>query len=221
MEYLIWKAENLKDKYSKIFFNLNKYYDFDDTLDKNKTKIMNSIIEERIINQQNYKIQWVECFLDKLSKLVNYEVVGATYGIGPSLGGKIIINKEKKKELTFFVSLLSNYYSIQIVEIDKYYITNEYFTNKESLGVKKIIVSPVETEFGELFNTVDKFIRNEIKDSKFLPFKFDMIKIIDFKVNYKFINDYSTVSDGFFNKGLALLKNTQIIGDINYLINEI
>lgn len=225
MKYFIYDSENLKNEYPNVFLKLNKFYNFNNSNIKVKLNLLNSIIEEKILNKENYKSSWEMSFLDKLSKTINYDVIGATYGLGPSLGGKIIINKDKdsKKtiELIFFISLLTNYYSIQIVNIDKYFLKNEYFIKKEAWGVNKIIVSPLEDDLGKLFISVENFILSEIKDAKFLPFKFDMIKIKDFQVNYKFVKDYSSVSDGFFSKGIVLHDNTEIIGYINYKFHNL
>lgn len=229
MKEIIWNHKNLKDKYPSIFYQLSRFYEIDDIVNENKLEqkniLLNNIIENKIVNSKNYKLYWETNFLDKLSKVINHKVVGATYGIGPSLGGKIIlmtdINTKKSKELVFFISLITNYYSVQIVTIDKYFINNNFYTNKEAWGVENVVVSSIPTDDGKLFDIVEKFICDELVDAKFFPFIFDTIKLNNFIVPYKYVYDFSTISDGFFNKGLILHENTKIIGDINYKIDKI
>lgn len=223
MEYSIWNKKTLKENYPNVFFHLHRFYF--NTPNKNGVDPLNEVIEKNILKREIYERNWEKGFLEKLSRKINHEVIGATYGLAPSLGGKIILKKndtnERIEELVFFVSLLTNYYSIQIVEIDKFIISNDYFSNKEAWGVKKIVVSPIPEENGNLFKVVENFISEEIQNAKILPFRFDTIKVKNFQVEYKYVKDYSSISDGFFNKGLIFHKDTQVIGDIDYMIYEI
>lgn len=228
MEYLIWNYETLREAYPKVCLYLNKFYSYNikekDHIDYNRVDLLNEVIGKNILEREIYEKKWKVGFLDKLSKKINYEIIDATHGLVPNFGGRIILNKSEnnsKKELLFFVSLITNYYSIQIINIDKYIISNEYFTNKEAMGVKKIVVSPLEIENGSLFIEIEKFICSKIDNAKFLPFKFDTIKLEKFEVPYKYVKDFSTVSDAFFHKGLTLHKDTEIIGNIEYKIDKI
>lgn len=54
------------------------------------------------------------------------KIFGATHGHSPNYGGVIKLNKSNEerhyKELHFYVSLIFNYFSIQIVEADNFMI---------------------------------------------------------------------------------------------------
>lgn len=229
MKYLIWRNETLEKNYPSVFSHLHKFYTIQiskkEKLNYKKNELLNEVINKNIIENSTYQKQWKNIFINKLSKIINYEIIDATHGLSPNFGGRIILNKsednKKNKELFFFISFITNYYSIQIVNFDKYIISNKYFSNKEAFGIKKIIVSPLENENENLFKEIEEFICNTIDNAKFLPFKFDTIKIENFQVPYKYVKDYSTISDGFFNKGLIFHEETEIIGDIEYKIDNI
>ncbi|MCO6175168.1 hypothetical protein NHF50_08915 [Flavobacterium sp. NRK F10] len=228
MQFKTCKISEIIDLYPKLFESLRKYYPFEITKDKkdyynfNGLKLLNSIIETNIISEQQFHDKWVKGFLDKIHNSTNYKIIGATYGIVPNIGGRIILeeNQDHTLELHFFVSLIENYYSIQIVKICEIQYYNSYLKIiKSGKGLKEIYVSPPDNKYGELFNKIDNFICSELNGAKFLPFRFDLVRIENFQVFYKDTIDYSTISDCFFHKGFLYDKDCSIFGDIDYKIS--
>lgn len=230
MEFITYNIIDIKTKYPKLFETIKEYHPLEikkneeDYISFRGLKLLNNIIESNIISPKGFQDKWEKGFLDKLSDVINYNVIGATYGIVPNVGARIILekNKDSSLELIFFVSLIKNYYSIQIVKVCEI----EYYNDclkilKRGKGIKEIYVSPPNNQYGNLFNKIDDFISNQLKGAKFLPFRFDLIRIENFQVFYKDSVDYNTVSDAFFHKGFFFDSNCLIFGDIDYKILDL
>lgn len=162
-----------------------------------------------------------------MSKNVCYDVIGATYGLVPNYGGKVLLEQSDdlrySTELYFFVSLINNFYSIQIVYSDKYStFKRDFLPDITGYGIKKIIVSPINEHFGDAFSQIDEMIKSKFDNSIFLPFRFDVTKLENFEVPYSPSLDFCTqISKAFFHKGIQLNEQTEIIGDIDYKIDGV
>jgi hypothetical protein len=189
MEFITYNIIDIKTKYPKLFETIKEYHPLEikkneeDYISFRGLKLLNNIIESNIISPKGFQDKWEKGFLDKLSDVINYNVIGATYGIVPNVGARIILEKNK--------------------------------------DIKEIYVSPPNNQYGNLFNKIDDFISNQLKGAKFLPFRFDLIRIENFQVFYKDSVDYNTVSDAFFHKGFFFDSNCLIFGDIDYKILDL
>ena len=190
-------------------------------------KNLKRLIKNNIENSENFKLRWTNGFLKKVSQETNYHVLGATFGLVPNYGGKIILKQSDdlrfSTEIHFFVSLINNLYSIQIVYSDKFTTyEREFLSDITGYGINKIIVSPIDNEFGELFLKLENLIKENFLDAKFLPFRFDLIKLNKFEVPYEYSKDFCTqISKAFFHKGKLMHEKTLIIGNIDYKIDEL
>ncbi|BCY28369.1 hypothetical protein [Flavobacterium okayamense] len=217
MKFTEIEISSIKNKFPLIFNVLNIYYESNNGID-----LINDKIEKNILNLENFNKIWKNDCFDKIEDLLKLKVINATHGLVPNVGGKIILKNtiEESFELHFFYSLLDNFYSIQIVKIGKINVYHPYLNIfKKGIGIKEIIVSPHENEFIDIFNKVDLFLKNKFKDSYFVPFYFDLLRIKDFKVFYKDEINFSTISDCFFHKGFVFDFECKIIGDFNYKKN--
>ena len=231
MKNLLWNNIDLRDNYPNVSYYLNQYYPIGISkndkryADYSGMKCLSDLIERNILNPENFNKTWQKGFLNELSNEISFDVTGATYGLAPNFGGKILLDESedlsRSTELLFFVSLLTNYFSIQIVEKNKFNVYEHNILGKKTgWGIDRIFVSPVQNDYLEMFKKVESFIFNKLQDSKFLPFIFDKIRIKKFEVPYKEEKDCS-VSSGFFNKGFSIKENSEIIGDVKYRINEL
>ena len=190
-------------------------------------KSLEHIIVRNIENPKYLKKQWDDNFLKKVKSITNYSVRGATFGYFPNYGGEIILKQSNDlryfTKLQFFVSFIYNYYSIHIVDTNRF-ITyqREFLPDTTGIGTLKVIVSPIESEYGELFNKISDLIKIEFDNAKFIPFRFDITKLIDFEVHYEHSTDFcDPISKAFFHKGNILNEKTEIIGNIDYKIDEL
>ena len=188
-------------------------------------KKLEKLINTNIVNTDYYEKFWTNGFLKKISEITGYDASGATYGIVPNYGGKIIIKETEKYkiELQFYLSLIGNYYSVQIIKIDKKY-NSTIFNNIPKFGPKiiKIIVSPKEGYYSELFSEIELLIENQFSKSKFLPYYFDTKKLNGLDVFHEYSTDLcDPISKAFFNKGINTDENVEIIGNINHKLSKL
>ncbi|WP_452219614.1 hypothetical protein [Lacinutrix salivirga] len=224
---------DLKQDYPNLHFYLNLYYPvgIKSSDDKYKSYIgqknLSRNIKDKIENNEHLKLYWTNGFLKKISQEINYQTLDATYGLVPNYGGRIILNQSDNlrfsTELQFFVSLINNFYSIQIIYSDKYTsYEHDFSINTTGYGINTIIVSPIKKKYGELFLKIENLIKEEFLDASFIPFRFNLTKLKDFEVPYEFSKDFQTsISKAFFHKGKLLHENTEIIGDIDYKIDKL
>lgn len=232
-KYQILTNKEFRKAYPMVHFYLNSIYPVGLKVSDEhyKTfigqKVVDSLIEDNIVNSKNLNSKWTNGFLKKVSEKTNHEVYGATFGLVPNFGGKMVLKESDdlrySTELCFFVSLLYNFYSIQIEFIDKFTTYHRPFLpDTTGYGTKKIVVSPIENKYGNLFQQIDELIISEFEDAKFLPFRFDLIKLKDFEVSHHYSSDFCTqISKAFFCKGLSINEKTEIIGDIDYKMNKV
>lgn len=184
------------------------------------TQVLNSIIEENIVNNEIFVSRWEKDFLGELEKRINHKIIGATLGLVPNIGGLIELYESDDlrnlHQIHFYVSLLKNYYSIQIIKSYKYM---KQENGDIGWGAEELIVSPVEGFYKELFLEIENYIKEKLPDSKFLPYSIDKLKLEGLQVNYSFLEDCE-IGRGFFHKFFAY-ESIKISGDPDYRINEL
>ncbi|UJH90454.1 hypothetical protein LZ575_16760 [Antarcticibacterium sp. 1MA-6-2] len=126
-------------------------------------------------------------------------------------------------ELHYYVSLLNNYFSIQLVETGSMmHFPKKYVPNSFGTGTKKITVSPVPGPYQSLFLELENYLAANLTDGVFIPFIFDTLQLEGFQVAYKeCVEDECFISDAFFHKLFTTHFKTEIIGDIKYKIQDI
>lgn len=218
--------KELKKQYPNLANTLDFYYPIgikqEDPI-YNKyvgTQVLNSIIEENILNNEIFVSRWEKDFLDKLEKRINHKIIGATLGLVPNIGGLIELYESddlrNRHQMHFYVSLIKSYYSIQFIKSYKYM---KHKNGDIGWGAEELIVSPVDGYYKELFFEIENYIKEKLPDAKFLPYSIDQLKLEGLQVSYSFLEDCE-IGRGFFHKFFAY-EAIKITGDINYRINEL
>jgi len=233
LNYETINNKELKIRYPAIHFALNRYYPVGlKALSEEYSsfigyKSLVQLIVRNIEHPEYMKKQWDDGFLKELSSVTGFSVEGATYGYAPNFGGRIVLEQSNdlrySTSLCFYYSFIHNFYSIHIEYSDKF-ITYQrnHLPNTTAQGNLKLMVSPVKGEYQELFNQVEKLMCVRFNNPKFIPFRFDITKLKDFETPTSVSLDFSTpISDAFFHKCKLLNGGTEIIGDVDYRMDEI
>ncbi len=222
--------DNLLPNYSEISHCIKKYYpvgltrENKDYFDYSGIKELNAIIQKNILDDDYYKKEWEEGFINELKLKLNFQDIrGTTAGLVPNFSGAITLEKtlESRTELHFYKSLIGNYFTIEILEnIHSKEISHPVFGKRKIWAIESIITSPVG-EYEEVFLKVYESIIEKYKGVKFLPYVFDLYKINDLDVPYKSNNEEVTVAGTFFQKYSSYDESIIIVGDIYYEIDRL
>jgi len=219
----------LQDKYPEVHYYINSYYPVGLRKDDEKyssffgIQQLDSQTKSQIADKVSYKRIWELGFISKLkSSLKSKEILSTTAGLVPSFSGVIKLKETEtyKTELHFYKSLINNYYSIEILDINKRKkIIHPILGEKIIIGIDTITVSP-EGEYKALFNRLLEFIENEFSDSKFVPYIFDTIKVEGLEIRHK-LGKNCTISDALFQKYSSYDESINLIGDIRFKLEHI
>ncbi len=136
-------------------------------------KELEDIIVENIHDNKKYKKIFVS-FTKAVAKSLKKEVIGTTYGIGPSFSAEIILETydddafSRVKKLSFAISLIGPFFTI-------YGVDETFIKMPERPGaagyhaINIITVSPFQ-EFEPDFNYLRGKIEKEFDKYKFVPF---------------------------------------------------
>lgn len=216
---------DLKSQYPHLHSILGEYYQLD-----NEPKFdLNSLISDKLGNIKEFSKKWVHGMLKSISRQVGYPAQGLTFGFVPNYGGMFEFSEslsDSRKAITqiqFYLSLIKNVYSIQIVVIDS---NNEFnpFLKEEAQNqiLNEIWISPNyhESKYNEIFKKLEYYFEKNLKAPIFLPYSIQKIELLDVLMPHT-SNEENTVEDAFFRKVLPLNKNYRIFGDENYRIDEL
>lgn len=218
--------------YPKMFEEIKRFYPLDLRKDQEEyqhfpgIKEINRIIQDNILNENNFRSRWDEGFHSDLAKALQVDVKGATGGLVPCTGGIIHLGEDHLGypiEFNYYVSLLNDFYSIQIVEKgSSLHFEKRYAPNSSGTGTKRIIVSPIPGPYQSLFTEVENYLIANLENPVFIPFVFDTLQLENFQVSYKDCTaEGCFISDAFFHKLFNVQFNTEIVGEINYKIGAL
>ncbi|MFC5979097.1 hypothetical protein [Flavobacterium salmonis] len=222
--------DNLLPEYPKVSHCIKKYYPIGitrenkDYFDYSGIKELNAIIEKNILDDDYYKKEWDEGFINELKLKLNFQDIrGTTAGLVPNFSGVITLEKtlESRTELHFYKSLIGNYFTIEILEnIHSKEISHPIFGNRKIWAIENIVTSPVG-KYKSLFERVYQLIIEKYNEAKFLPYIFDLYKVKLLDVPYKSDGEEVTIAGAFFQKYSSYNDSINIIGDIKYKLDEL
>ena len=182
-----------------------------------ETQRLNNLISEKILDDR-YISDWKEGFCQKLAQKLNCKVFSSTPGISPSRSGYFFLDKNdslaQNCALHFYVSLINNYFYIEIVTRNKLVQGKDKFKN--FLKSQTITVSPAR-DYGIKFKIVYDFIRTYFKNSKFIPFNFNNLKLDGLEVIHSNCSNCS-IHQAFFAKNTIYVDGMKVYGDVKYEI---
>ncbi|MBL4879786.1 MAG: hypothetical protein JKX82_00545 [Oleispira sp.] len=230
----ILNKEELFDLYPEIFRVLTKFYPIGYHYESEKfqnhlsTQLVQKLIKEKIENKENLKL-WQDDFCSILSKSVGLQVIGATFGVSPAYGAKIIIEENLDRDLTIELhiklSLLGHFYSIQIGYINsrmKMKSDYDYLDDITGYGLEKLVISPIDGHYGDIFMKVENSIREYFQDGIFLPYKLDITRLSGLTTYYNEMVD-SPIGMAFFRNFMPInyYKPPELLGNPNYMIEKL
>ncbi|MFD2588425.1 hypothetical protein ACFSQJ_15925 [Croceitalea marina] len=216
--------KNLKLNYPKLAGLIKKYY-YDNTEAGHSN--LDDLINYKLINQKNYQKIWVKGILKTIEKELGQEVIDLTFGTIPNYGGMVYFNNKNESDkfvstqIHFYVSLIENVISVQIIEMEE---TNRQIHPLEldpSLRIiKKIIVSPGYHHLDKVFAKIELLLNKLLVNPIFLPYSVDQT-ILDNLIIPHSVNIQNTVGDAFFKKFIPDNKDFTVIGNQDYRINQL
>ncbi len=217
--------DSLIVKFPKLYRILNEYYG----LDSIAKYSIEELILDRIGNSENYKVYWKDGVLKNIGSEIGCNVQGITFGFIPNYGGQVQFSNEidsNRKDITqiqFYVSLLDNVYTIQILEIEESKEFNPMMKltlPKQTL--KEIWVSPENHRHKDLFLKIQSSLEAITENPIFLPYSIQEIELKGVKPPIMEDKVIYTVGDAFFRKILPLHRNEALIkGNPDYEINKL
>ncbi|WP_318343386.1 hypothetical protein [Flagellimonas baculiformis] len=199
---------------------LDEYYGIDTTPKKN----IEEIILDRLGNSENYHAFWKEGVLKTLSKELGYNAHGITFGFIPNYGGQVEFSMDLGggqrtiTQIQFYVSLLDNVHTIQILEIEES-IEHHPFLKKDlpKQILKEVWVSPEEHRNKDIFLRIQNSLEMTFGNSLYLPYSIQQIKLGKIRLPHTDDKHENTIGDAFFRKILPLHQTDSIIrGNPNY-----
>ena len=188
----------------EIYESIKRFYPIGIKKDESKMyfsypgiKALDALILENIHDNTNFTERWVN-FTDGLQQQISKEIIGTTYGQGPSFSAYALLDTIsldkviRTKELHFFVSLVGPFYTVIgreniTVNLDNYSHTSTAY----------LVVSP-ENGFADAFKLVCDKIKNRFKGFRFVPFELCRQAIDGLEVRYQSENPNS-VFQALFN----------------------
>ena len=219
--------EELKIKFPGLSSIIEEYYETENKNSCEPKKLLIELIEDKLGNNKNFRNTWIKGILKEIEIEIGYKTQDLTFGFIPNYGGMVELSNEiedRKRHITqiqFYLSLLKDVYSIQIVEIEE---TIEYnrFLKKEAQNQtnKGIYVSPSNHECKEIYCRIESFFESFLANPVFLPYSLQQVALPDVFMPHT-TNESNTVGNAFFRKILPLNEDYDIFGDFNYRINEL
>jgi hypothetical protein len=228
--------QKVKSIAPKIYNILATNYNLDDgVLYNQKQELNNELIQNYIVNEKVYNEKWVNGLCKAIEGELKQSVIGATFGTAPNYGGYIKLGEINDQiiELHFYISLISNVFSINIAYIREEQ-TDKLFNEVEKVGYFKrtkrkidtLVVSPTKGFFDKEFLSIETLINSTFRNAMFLSYVLDSLDIEKLKVTMSGFNNFKGRLGGvFFTKFLPYnyLTNEipKIIGNKNYRINQL
>ncbi|MEM7487237.1 MAG: hypothetical protein AAF348_18670 [Bacteroidota bacterium] len=221
-------SKELKLKHPNLFSIIEEYYDIDNhNIDDTSKKILIDLIEDKLVNITNFRKNWTKGILKNISREVGYPTQGLTFGFIPNYGGMVEFSEnlcDDKKAITqiqFYISLLRNVYTLQIVEIEERRGFNKFLkqeTNHQTL--KEIWVSPGHRKYNKLYLQIESYLDEILINPFFLPFSIQGVKLDGVFMPHT-PNEANTVGDAFFRKIHPLNDDFSIFGNPEHRIDEL
>lgn len=229
-DFIRVNIDDLSDNISEIRDCIKKYYPIGLKRGDEKyssysgIKELNQIIQKNIVDDEYYKHEWNNDFLDELKVTLDFQDIRATTaGLVPNFSGVVMLKNtiESRTELHFYKSLIGDYFTIEVLEnIHLKEISHPIFGKKQIWIPESIIVSPIG-EYEDIFLKVYQSIVEKYNEAKFLPYSFDLYKINNLEVPYKSDGEEVTIAGAFFQKYSSCNNWITIVGDINYEMDKL
>lgn len=226
------RYHELKNSLPFLYSNIEEFYPIENKnhqMDINSCNFKNlmDLIDLKITNKKNFKNYWINGILDQIQREIDGQVFDLTFGKIPNYGGMIRISDkidERKSavvEIQFYVSLIKNYFSIQIARIEELMEFSKAL-QQELIHQKLIslIISPSNDEYNSLFVKIESVLKNTLESPIFLPHSLDTTVLDELVVPHTF-KEYNNIGDTFFCKILPPNISYTLIGNINYGIESI
>ncbi|WP_298903184.1 hypothetical protein [uncultured Psychroserpens sp.] len=216
IKYTTITNNELLDAYPQVHYDLNYYYSIGNI--ESDKKALSEKINNSIVNKTYYKDHWENGFIAKLkSHLDIQEIYPTTAGLVPNFSGVIKLREDGnfKTELHFYKSLINDYFTIEILELNTHKkVVHPILGEKTIVGVDTITVSPIG-KYKDLFHQVLKCISQEYETSKFIPYVFDTIRLEGLNLKYKQEKN-CTISSALFQKYSVYNDTIEVIGDVEF-----
>ncbi|GAA4272055.1 hypothetical protein U6A24_11145 [Aquimarina gracilis] len=226
--------KGLRDHYPVVHNSIKSYYPvgipFKSELYRSHTGIkeIQDLINRNIVDKKRLESVWVNGFCEELGTKIDLPIVEATFGVAPSYAIRVVIEENKSKgesiELHCRVSLLNNFFNIQIAYLkDNMRIEREekYLKEFVTLGLDKLVISPVKGYYKELFILTENLVREHFERANFLSTALVFLRLKGLTVNFNQTIDMP-IGMAFFHNMMPLnyYKPKEIIGNLEYRIDE-
>lgn len=215
----------LKEKYPKLYKTLNEYHGIDEPSKYDVDELIGA-------SQQTAKYVrlWRSGILKKIEHELQMRAHTLTFGFIPNYGGEVIFSKKIKPErwhvisIQFYVSLLDNIYTIQILDTIESLHTYPY----ENLEVtrstlKELWVSPEEHPYGEVFLKIQSCLERNLDKPIYLPYSIQEVNLKGFNPPRSLVpKKQYCVRDAFFEMVLPQYTDGALIcGNHDYMIEKL
>jgi len=213
-----------KIRFPELYNIISQYYGGDIPARK-----IENLILDRIGNTKKYKDYWKNGVLKSISKEIDYNIQGITFGYVPNYGAQIEFVKDLSggqkaiTQIQFYVSFLANVYTIQILEIKesmKHHSSLNMDLSTQTL--QEIWVSPENHMHKNLFLKIKIELETILENPIYLPYSIQQIELKKIKLPQVYNSKRNTIGDAFFKKILPLYhKDAVLFGNPNYKIDEL
>jgi len=209
-------------KYPKLSSIIDTYYSSNIC----PTEKLDTLIQDKLINIENYTKTWEDGILVKLSEETGIKAQSLTFGYIPNYGGMLQYKKDLGNglkavtQVQFYVSLLANVYTVQVLDIDEKRVVHPFLRQEvdEQILVRKW-VSPNDGPTNGLFKKVESFLDTALENPVYLPYCIRTEALKGLMMHHT-QSEVNTVGDAFFKQVLPLNKDYDIMGNREYRISE-
>ena len=202
--------------------------DIENSLDYDrKYPKLDKLIDCNILDKKHFKTYWVNGILSSIEEKMGEKIMDLTIGPIPNYGGMIrftessINSKSLVFEVQFYISFINNYISIQIAEIQEHRFFNPVLKREMiSQNLESLTVSPTNNKYGEIFLKLEQVLSRIIHKPIFIPFSVGSTVIEGFSIPHSY-KEVNTVDDAFFCKKVPIKQSNNVLGNINYRIEEL
>lgn len=215
----------LKEKFPKVHETINNYYGIDNPSKYDIEKLM---VASHL--NDKYVEFWKIGVLKKIEHELNIPTRTLTFGLIPNYGGKVDFRRKIKFgkfevfSIHFYVSLLNQVYTMQILDMEESFhqYPQKTFRSKR-YTLKKLWVSPEGHPYEKVFLDIKCFLEQNLNTPLYLPYSIQEVKLIGLRPPSSAItkNQYC-VRDAFFNMVWPQYTDEfEIIGNKDYMIENL
>ena len=214
----------VKNNYPNLYQILNDYYGIDHSPKYDIQKLI-----EASYSMKHFVKFWKKGILNRIATEIDKELDNISFGLVPNYGAEAYFsiktgnNRYRLTLVQFYLSMLNNVYTIQILEVDEIIDILPLEKIEVRTGtLKELWVSPGDHKHSRLFISIQKCLEELLENPIFLPYTLQEIELPSIVLPWAVEREKYLVKDAFFRTVMPHNSEGALIcGDPNYMLDKL